>query len=176
MAKYRRRKYGIKRRVGRWSPNIQRINTPQERALGGFFGDSITIAQNPVQSANSVSQNYTVKNIEVAAQIDSQSEAEVTSDIENIEYYILYVPEGYPIDLNIPFAHPEWIMAYKFIGNAISTSTSNSNSQVPKIRTRLSRTLKTGDSIIFMYMGNNKGNIAVDLRVNGLIRWWTKAN
>lgn len=176
MAKYRRRRYGFKKRLGKWSPNIQRIGTPQVSVANGVFGDSLTIAQNPVQTSNTVSQNYTVKNVEVAAQVDSQSGTTQTSEIENLEYYILYVPEGYPIDLNIPFTHPEWIMAYKFVGSATSATTTVSNSQVPRIRTRLSRNLKTGDSIIFMYIGNNKGGNNVDIRVNGLIRWWTKAN
>ena len=31
----------------------------------------------------------------------------------------MYVPEGYPINLESSIYHPEWIMAYKYIGQAV---------------------------------------------------------
>lgn len=174
MAKRRYRRY--RRSRGRWSANIQRIRSTGEALPDQIFGDTVTIAQNPVQSNTTVSQQYTVKNIEVSGQLEASS---VEYSIEDVAYYIMYVPEGYPVDLNLPYAHPEWIMAYKYIGQGSSTYDHGSY-QPPKIKTRLSRRLNTGDSIIFLYNGFNAtsgvGAQTIPVKFNGLVRWWTKAN
>ena len=46
----------------------------------------------------------------------------------------MYVPEGYTLDL--PFIIPEWIMAYKYIGQV---NMYNDYTTLPRIKTRLSR-------------------------------------
>jgi hypothetical protein len=175
MARKRYRRY--RRSKGRWSANIQRIHMTGEAPSDQVFGDTLTIAQNPVQSATTVSQQYTVKNIEISGQLEAGLGTGGASSIEDVTYYIMYVPEGYPIDLNLPFAHPEWIMAYKYIGQAAQLNIADFT-QPPKIKTRLSRRLNTGDSIIFLYTGINSTVTAgpVNIKFNGLVRWWTKAN
>lgn len=176
MARTRRsRRY--RRRSARWSSNIQKINLTGTTTAGQAFGDSFTLAQNPAQSDNSVSQQFTVKNIEVSGQLEAQYTAtSYYTNIEDIVYYIMYVPEGYAIGLDLPTKHPEWIMAYKYIGQAAS-SNSASWDQPPRIKTRLSRKLNPGDSIIFMYTGlNNTTDQDLNVKFLGLVRWWTKAN
>ena len=114
MAKYRRyRRYY--RRKGRWSSNIQPISETFT-AEPGTTGNSYTIAQNPAQTSNSVSIQYTAKNIEAAFCIETLQST--TGAIDDLTYYIMYVPQGYAISLDLPMNHPEWIMAYKFIGNS----------------------------------------------------------
>lgn len=139
------------------------------------FMDTVTIAQNnTATSASSITQVFTVKNIEVASQIEADQQAGVR--IENIEYYIIFVPQGYGISYSLPEDHPEWIMAYKYVGSAFNYSaTSTSNAQVPKIKTRLARKLNSGDSIIFMIRGHNYST-STAVEYSGLVRWWTKAN
>lgn len=176
MARTRRsRRY--RRRSASWSSNIQKINLTGTTTAGQVFGDSFTLAQNPEQANSSVSQYFTVKNIEVSGQLEAQyTSVAYYPNIEDIVYYIMYVPEGYQIDLNLPIKHPEWIMAYKYIGQAASTNSSNYD-QPPKIKTRLSRKLNPGDSIIFMYTGlNNTTDQNLNVKFLGLVRWWTKAN
>lgn len=172
MAKRRyRRRYRSK---GRWSSNISRIRMTGTALPAQIFGDTFTIAQNPVQSSTTVSQQYTVKNIEITGELESNN-----VEIEDVTYYIMYVPEGYPIDLNLPYNHPEWIMAYKYIGQSGSSggNTAGTFYQPPKVKTRLSRRLNTGDSIIFLYSGfNNSETATPNIKFSGLVRWWTKAN
>lgn len=175
MAKRRYRRY--RRSRGRWSSNISRINMTGVAVPDEIFGDTYTIAQNPSQSNTTVSQQYTVKNVEITGQLEAGAAGNY-SMIENITYYIMYVPEGYPISLDLPFAHPEWIMAYKFIGQAANAG-SGDFSQPPRVKTRLSRRLNTGDSIIFLYTGINSSTSSSNntpVKFNGLVRWWTKAN
>lgn len=168
--KYYRRRY---RRRGRWSSNIQPISETFT-AEPGVTGNSYTIAQNPAQSNNTVSIQYTAKNIEAAFCIETLQST--TGAIDDLTYYIMYVPQGYTISLDLPLNHPEWIMAYKFIGNS-QMYVSNSNPyQVPKIKTRLARRLNTGDSIIFLWTANNNGTSSISFKESGLLRWWTKAN
>jgi len=163
-----RRRY---RNKGRWSSNITKIRMTGTALPGQIFGDTFTVAQNPVQSSTTVSQQYTVKNIEITGELESNN-----LEVEDITYYIMYVPEGYPIDLNLPYNHPEWIMAYKYVGSAFDYSAvSSSNAQVPKIKTRLARKLNSGDSIIFMIRGHNYST-STNVEYSGLVRWWTKAN
>lgn len=177
MAKYTRTRKYSRRKGGKWSSNLERIREVYNAVPAGEHGNTITIAQNPGQSNINVSQIFTVKNIEVSAQLEAASSGN-PNNVENIEYYILYVPEGYPIGIDIPDKHSEWIMAYKFIGSAISQAeVTTSNAQVPRIRTRLARKLNSGDSVIFLYRFINKNSSGnVDIKCNGLIRWWTKAN
>lgn len=167
----------FRRRLGKWSPNIRRISLSGTAQANSVFSDFVTIAQNnTVTSPTTISQIFTVKNVEVSAQLS----ADVPDAIENLEYYIMYVPQGFGLDANLPFAHPEWIMAYKFIGTPIAEGTSvpsTSNAQVPRIKTRLSRKLNTGDTIVFMITGRNAITTdSINVRYTGLIRWWTKAN
>lgn len=171
MAKTTRRKYW-KRRSGKWSSNIQNLNLTGTAQPNTRFGDSFTIAQNPAQANTTVSQQYTVKNVEISGYIESTT----YSNLKDLTYYIMYVPEGYAVGLDLPYNHPEWIMAYKYIGVGASSS-SGSFDQPPRIKTRLSRRLNTGDSIIFLYIGNNTATSGASLLTfRGLVRWWTKAN
>ena len=176
MAKYYRRRRFYRRRGTRWSPNLTRIRGDGTAPANSPFADSITIAQNnTATSNNSISQAFTVKNIEVSAQLEADSTG--GNNVENIEYYIMFVPQGYAISANLPEDHPEWIMNYKYIGSAFSySSLSDSNAQVPRIKTRLSRKLQTGDSVIFLIRGVNRNSTDVGVLWNGLVRWWTKAN
>lgn len=174
MARRRIRRY--RRRRGRWSANIQRINQSGSAEAASLFGDTVTLAQNPAQSQTTVSQQYTVKNIEVSGQLEVQGSTSNAALIEELTYYIMYVPEGYPIGLDLPFTHPEWIMAYKYAGQASHSNTTSSLNQPPKIKTRLSRRLNTGDSIIFMYTAQNINTSSFNVKFQGLVRWWTKAN
>ena len=59
--KTRRRFY---RKKGRWSPNIRTLDRSSiEATVGTFFGTT-NLCQNPAQSETTVSQQYTVKNVE----------------------------------------------------------------------------------------------------------------
>lgn len=174
MAKYYKRRF--RKRTGKWSSNIQSLRLEGDAPANSNFGDSITIAQNPGQSSTSVSQRFTVKNIEITGifELDNTS-ASTVSLVEDLTYYIMYVPEGYVIDLTLPTKHPEWIMAYKYIGSTLNAN-STQTVQPPRIKTRLSRKLNSGDSIIFLYTGLNRHINDLNVRFMGLTRWWTKAN
>jgi hypothetical protein len=173
MAKRRYRRY--RRKTTRWSSNLVRMLGNGNAPAASDFVDFYTIAQNNTQTSSSgTSQTFTVKNIEVSAQLEG------SSVLSNIEYYIMFVPEGYPLANNLPEQHSEWIMAYKFIGTPLASIGTNaaitSNAQPPRIKTRLSRKLNSGDQVVFIIRGVNSSSNELPVVWSGLLRWWTKAN
>ena len=179
----RRRRSRRSYRKGRWSANIKQIAYQDTTDLNdGQFFSSLTICANPVQSDNTVSQQYTVKNIQLALTVET-NQLNIIEYIENLCGYIIYVPQGMTITSDYPFQHPEYIMAYKFYGSPAPEYSGNGATNMYskvyplRVRTRLARRLQTGDSVVFMLTGRGEVNTeAKDLQINGLVRWWTKAN
>ena len=168
--KYYRRKYN----KGRWSANIDNIIEDIVFQAGTSGYSLVTLQRNPVQSSSSVSQQYTVKNIELTYEFEV-SDPQSLSAIENLQAYIMYVPQAMTIDETLPFTHPEYIMAYRWLGSPNLDTTQPGRSPL-YIKTRLSRRLQTGDKIIFLIIGKNTSASQIISSIRGLVRYWTKAN
>ena len=174
MARKSRRRYY--RRKGKWSANISKLENTQLTASSGTWSTYTTLAVNPAQTNSTVSQQYTIKNLEMTFQLESSN---TPINLEAITVYIMYVPQGMNVGDDYYLQHPEYIMAYRFIGSPEyeMTGTNLSGIRNPlKVRTRLARRLHTGDSIIAYFEGVNTGTSSLTLDVNGLIRWWSTAN
>lgn len=180
MARYRKRRY--RRKSSRYSANIldiarQTINS----GAGDFFG-YVNLTTNPVQSVLTVSQTYTVKRFS----IDMNVSSDLPRYLEAITAYIMYLPQGMTITNSYHIEHPEYIMAYKYLGDPQLEETSTSTNgevqqfQPTRIRSRLARKLQSGDSVILFVKGYcelPQGSAQFPtLFVSGLVRWWTKAN
>lgn len=185
MARYRRyRKYTRRGRSAKWSANIQEIGTTTVTvpAESGAWAYDYTLAFNPTQVNTAVSQIYTVKNFEVTFEFSCVN---YNPSIEDITCYIMFVPQGMQVTPNYNNQHPEYILAYKFLGspyvengNSTAQQLNGGSAPITKVRTRLSRKLNTGDSIILFLKGNHTTTTtsAVNCELHGLARWWTKAN
>ena len=90
----------------------------------------------------------------------------------------MYVPQGMTITVDYPKQHPEYIMGMRFYGSPEYENSSIGSMRNPlSIRTRLARRLQTGDKIIFLLLGQNTNTSNVlNLQINGVLRWNTKAN
>ena len=183
MAKRRYRK-SYRRPRGRWSANIRSVVNNTVSATSGNFIGNLVLATNPAQNTSTVSQQYTVKNVEFSFQMEiTDNNQSVRNGIESLAAFIMYVPQGMTVTSDYITQHPEYIMAHRFLGspdielpNVSETPTQVFRNPL-KIKTRLSRRLQTGDSIIWLITGNNSAGVSpITLTVNGLIRWWTKAN
>lgn len=173
MARYRRRRRYYKSK-GRWSSNIQEISDSLAVSTNPFSANTILVT-NPVQSNTTVSQQYTVKNIEATFQIEWSGNTSGRDYIEDLCVYIMYVPQGMTVTDNYNNQHPEYIMNYKFIGSPQEDG--GDASQPIRVRTRLSRRLQTGDQIILFVKGTRQETATnLNIQIHGLIRWWTKAN
>ena len=168
---YRRRYY---RRKGRWSANIKNLSD-QETVTQGVFGNSVDLCLNPIQNDITVSQQYTVKNIELSVFLEvPNSTTNYERLIEGVEHYIMYVPQGMNLTTDFNLEHPEYIMAYNYQGNP--SSDEGQLGYKLKIKSRMARRLQTGDRIIYFYKAQNSSQNSITINVRGLVRWWTKAN
>lgn len=173
--RYRQRSF---RRKGRWSANIRTI---QKQTLSTSPDSSFyyyeTLCTNPAQENTTVSQQFTVKNIELSYELESRS---TTNLIENLIVYVMFIPQGYTVTETLPNTHPEWIMAYRFLGSPDYESQATNvltTRMPPKIRSRLARRLQTGDQVIFLITGINTSTTTTEqLDFCGVVRWWSKAN
>lgn len=161
------------RRKGRWSANISEIQNTQITATTQKFSATTTLTTNPVQSNTTVSQIYTVKNFEISFTMDIGGSSTINY-IESLAFYIMFVPQGMNVGEDYNLQHPEYIMAYRYYGSPLADTSSE---VVPfRLKTRMARRLNTGDSIILFITGFNESSSSQQLKLNGLIRWWTKTN
>lgn len=168
--KYFKKRYFRKR----FAPNIKVISKEGNTAAGSAdFYATDDLCLNPVQSQNTVSQTYTVKNVECTFNVETSA----AQNIENVIAYIMYVPQGMSTS-NTDYAHqhPEYIMAMRYIGSPEAISSNNGIRNPIKVRTRLARRLQTGDSVILYLTGTNAGSSNATINIHGVVRWWTKAN
>lgn len=182
MARRRYRRY--RRKSGKWSPNIVKVSGTYNATSGEFYNTE-TLAVNNISGTNGVSQTYTIKNIDINFTIENESST-WNNNLESITAYIMYVPQGMNVTSSYYAQHPEYIMAYKYLGSPASewdvdttagTITRVGQQYQPyRIRTRLSRKLQTGDSIILFIQGSNQLTQTTGYRLDGIVRWWSKAN
>lgn len=174
MARYRRR-YRRYRKPGRWSSNLLESQGLVTANPGTFFYPE-TLMLNPVQDINTVSQVYTVKNIEISFTIEfPHSSTDYSSSLEDITAYIMYVPQGMQVTGDYNIQHPEYIMNYKYLGSPTHEPLGQQY-QPFKLRSRLARKLNTGDNIILFIKGTNQRESNINLKIGGVVRWWTKSN
>lgn len=175
---YKRRYY--RKRKGIWSTRINNISGSQ---LVNYNSDAIiyyNLCQNPSQTDTTVSNKYTVKNINLQLEL-SVDGTNSAYDLENFQAYVMYIPQGYvPTGVpsaygTLPFDHPEWIMTHRFIGQPQN----DTNNYFPPLRisSRLARKLDTGDRIVLIILGHNQSSgTSSTLTYRGLVKYNTKAN
>ena len=183
MPRYRRtRRY--RRKSGRWSSNITTITKESIAAASGSWYGTLVLATNPVQVNTGVSQTFTAKNFEISFTLEGTPSASLWS-LDAISAYIMYVPQGMTVTDAYESQHPEYILNYKYYGSPTSAyvqSVGNPENymlqhfQPMKIKSRLSRKLQTGDSIVLLIKGSNASSSTTNLILSGIVRWWTKAN
>ena len=177
MAKYRRyRKYTRRRHI--WSSRLQNFSGEQLAAQNVDFVIYYNLCSNPVQTQDTVSQKYTVKNIN--CQMEIAGPGLEMGSIENLQAFICFIPQGYvptgtpSAYADVPYNHPEWIMAHRYFGSC-------QNDSVPyypplRLRTRLARKLDTGDRIVLIILGKNNYQGTAQIEYQGVVKYVTKAN
>ena len=154
-----------------WCSNIQEIEQDNVSNSADWQGNAVTLVSNPIQQPTTVSQIYTVKNVEASFVVEAPSQQQY---IEDFTVYLMYVPQGMELTKNYNNQHPEYVMAYKYYGSPANDS--NQAYQPMKIKSRLSRKLNTGDQIILFLKYQTQVNDTMHVYLRGVVRWWTKAN
>lgn len=183
MARRRYRRY--RRRSGRWSPNIVKVSNTNNAAAGEFFNYE-NLAINSSTNSTGVAQVFTVKNFEITFTLETESNSNTPSSaLESITAYVMFVPQGMTLTSTFYADHPEYIMAYKYLGSPASpffygtsvvSAVETQQYQPYRIKTRMSRKLQTGDRVILFIQGSNQQSSTQQYRIDGIVRWWSKAN
>ena len=141
---------------GSWSTRLTNFSGVQSVPGGGNWVIYYNLCTNPAQSDSTVSNKYTVKNIDVTCLLENNAN-EYSTFAENFQFYVMFIPQGYiptgtpSAYADVPFNHPEWIMAYRYVGNLMN-DTSTSFPPI-RVKSRLARKLDTGDRIVlFIYL------------------------
>lgn len=186
MARYRRYRKYTRRNRRKWSTRMSNFSGSQLVGSSSTFVAYANLASNPAQSEDTVSNLYTVKNIDCSVEI----QANYSNILENLQAYVMFIPQGYiptgtPSAYSAaPFQHPEWIMAHRYYGSPTieyqqqaQTTALTPGFPPLRLKSRLSRKLDTGDRVVLILLGNNlstTSSIEVDYR--GLVKYNTKAN
>lgn len=184
MSRRTRRNY-YRRRRHRWSSRLLTFKGAQSAGGGNAYIIYQNLCQNPAQDVNTISNLYTVKNINCQVELQANG----NNVIESLQAYIMYIPQGYiPTGTpsaygSAPFEHPEWIMAHRFYGSpqVEYSNTQQAMANTPgfpplRLHSRLSRKLDTGDRIVLIILGENTSTASAELDYQGLVKFNTRAN
>lgn len=131
----------------------------QFTAESGEFLTTVDLITNPTNVSTTQLTGY----VETIGGFSIDCTFEGASTFNNVAMFIMYIPEGYSIASNVALSlsvinqHPEWIMAYKYLGSPteIDTSSVGQGCQPTRIRSRVRRNLMTGDRIVLVIAGKN---------------------
>ena len=163
-----------------WSTRISNVEGYQSASGGNKYIINYNLCQNPAQSDSTVSNKFTVKNIDLQLEVGIENAGQNT-DLEDFQVFICYVPQGYvpsgtpSLYENVPYDHPEWIMVHRYVGLPLADS---STSYLPlHIKSRLARKLDTGDRIVLIILGKNTStSTSYQIVYRGIVKYNTKAN
>lgn len=131
----------------------------QFTAASGEFLTTVDLITNPTNVSTYQLTGY----VETIGGFSIDCTLEGTSLLNNVAMFIMFIPEGYTIASDVDLSqsvinqHPEWIMAYKYLGSPTESfdSTSGQGCQPTRIRSRVRRNLMTGDRIVLVIAGKN---------------------
>jgi hypothetical protein len=127
-----------------------------------------------ISNEDSALSNVTVRNFTTNLIAEISGENPTNLMLENVQYYVMFLPEGYNTTVNFPFTHPEWILNYSYQG----TPNLDTQSLGFNIRrtSKKSRKLRPGDKIILFMLADNESTNERKITMSGLIKYFSKRN
>lgn len=177
MARYYRRRYRtiVRAPKKKWASNIQNIAmTTVGSTLLQFGTQDLVINTTETSTPTPV----IIKTGNIKVQGDYYFRLNSSSSVQ-LALYVVFVPQGVPVTSatlanDLITNHPEWIMAWKYVGNDYGTTTAEVNSDRFSFSSRLKRNLNSGDTIKLIAIAT--GGDLNDVKVRGMVQYWTCAN
>lgn len=174
--RYYRRRTVVRAPRKKWGSNIHNYNITTA-GTAQLQGGSTNLVQNSVSTANPTPVIIKAGNFKV------QGDAFfITSGATQVELsmYVIYLPEGVtPADAagyqTLIAAHPEWVLAWKFISANRVSQAATDQSLSFSLSSRLKRNLNSGDRIVLVGIAA-AGNSLTSANFAGLCQYWTCAN
>ena len=178
MARYYRRRYRtiVRAPKKKWASNIAALTMSTTGSATNQYATQ-TLVNNATELASPTPVIVKTGNIRV--QGDYRFTTTSAGGVAGVSLYVVFGPQGVSISsdleaFNIINNHPEWIMAWKYLGANKSSGTSAENSDAFTFSSRLKRNLNSGDSIqlICRAQGSNMSSVTI----SGMAQYWTCAN
>lgn len=153
-----------------YTPILKEINKEIFLTGQGTSSGIVDLVLNDVDGFS----NLTVKNFATSLICELPGSTAGTTSVDNVGYYIMFVPEGYTPAVNFPYIHPEWILNYSYVGTPLPGNMPV-GFNIRKTTRRL-RKLKPGDKIVLFVLGTNNGTGDSSMVISGLIKYFSKRN
>lgn len=150
-------------------------------ATTGDFISTLSIIENPT---NAPPNNGVTGYVETIGRFSLDCTLEGADSLDNVALFVMYVPEGYFLasgdisdnpSLDVISKHPEWIMAYKYLGSPTDSSTGQ-GCQPTRIRSRVRRNLMTGDRIVLVVTGTNSAGQSITGTIWAYLKFASRIN
>jgi hypothetical protein len=127
-----------------------------------------------IKNDSSETSNLTVRGFNMSLYAEIPNSATSDNLIEKVQWFIMFIPEGYNVTVNLPFTHPEWILNYKFQGNP------NGDAQPLgynlRVNSKKVRKLRPGDQIALYALATSERASESSMAIKGLIKYLSKRN
>jgi hypothetical protein len=148
-------------------PKLKNVQILQlEKSISAASGNFNTYVDLIVNPSNAVGGNQLTGYVETIGRFSIDCTLEGVQSLNNVAMFIMYIPEGYQISNqgntgnSVLNQHPEWIMAYKYLGSPTQSASDqiSQGCQPTRIRSRVRRNLMTGDRIMLYITGTNSAS------------------
>lgn len=174
--RYYRRRTVVRAPRKKWGSNINNFNFVTA-GTAQLQGGSVTLVQNSASTSNPTPVIIKAGNFKV--QGDAFFITSAQAQVE-LSMYVVYLPEGLnPTDAaayqGLITAHPEWVLAWKFISANRVGQAGSDQSLSFSLSSRLKRNLNSGDKIVLLGLAA-AGSSLTSANFAGLCQYWTCAN
>lgn len=149
-------------------------------AATGNFNTYVDLITNPTNAYPNQMTGY----VETIGRFSIDCTLEGAQSLNNVAMFIMYIPEGYTISNQVNNSnsvlnqHPEWIMAYKYLGSPTQSASDqiSQGCQPTRIRSRVRRNLMTGDRIVLYITGTNSATQASTATLWAYLKFASRIN
>jgi hypothetical protein len=127
-----------------------------------------------VKNETNATSNLTVKNFTTSLIAEMNNREATNVGVERLSYYVMFLPEGYNVTVNLPFIHPEWVLNYSYQGSVYADNQPLGFNI--KRNSRKIRKLRPGDRIVLLTLALNQDTTEQNIRVYGVIKYLSKRN
>lgn len=144
------------------------FTAPTEADSTNNYSDIITV---PDDDSTNIPRSMLVGNVQLTTTVEALSNV---NSFNNMVIAVMRVPRDTTINSDFIDLHPEWVLAYKYIGSPISISDAQQFQPV-RVSSRKKVRLYSGDSVklIVQYSKSNT-TVPIEYSVEGEIRLRTR--
>lgn len=178
MARYYRRRYRtiVRAPKKKWASNIKQIGTVTTGDATYQYSVT-TLVTNSTESSSPTPVIVKTGNFKIQGDYTYKTTAAASS--VGVSLYVVFLPQGvavtdYTAASTVVKNHPEWIMAWRYLGYNASNTASTQSADGFSFSSRLKRNLNSGDSVALICIAT--GTTITSVTIEGMAQYWTCAN